>query len=86
MKLSILDAIDRYKEIHSSYSAGNIDEAVATSQLEKLSQDCSNSGLVFAPKFADLFEHGEFETKPASSGNSDDEDYSEEYDDESSEY
>lgn len=88
MKLSILDAIGRYKEIHSEYSAGSIDEAEATSRLEKLSKDCTDSGLVFAPKFADLFEHGEFETHPVSnSSGSEDDDYSSEYDDDySSEY
>lgn len=82
-KLSILDAIERYKHIHSNFCNGSIDEAEAKASLEKLTQECQNSGLVFAPKVADLFEHAQFDTTLVDDESSDDyedpEDYSSEY-------
>lgn len=79
MKLSILDAIDRYKEIHNEFCGGG-SEATAQTQLDKLIEDCNSSGLVFAPKVSDLYEHAQFNTIPVV-----DEDESSE-DEESSEY
>lgn len=61
MKLSILDAIERYRQIHSAFCQGE-SNTEAEAKLATLRDECERSGLVFAPKVTDLYEHAEFET------------------------
>lgn len=79
MKMSILDAITKYKSIHSRFSNGSIDEDEAGKLLSDLAEESKNAGLVFAPTVQGLYDHAQFDTMFIEDEESSSEEYEEEY-------